>query len=190
MDLEREKELVNRAKTDVNAFGLLYDEYYPKILGYVIRRTANIEIAKDITSEVFLKALHTIKRFQWRNIPFSAYLYRIAENKIINGYNHNKQLNLLKKEMEVLAIATGANDNDEITRIEADMQKHEDYLLLHRCIVKLPHIYQEVIVLRYFEKKSVAEICLILGKREGTVKSLLHRGLDKLKKLLEDNATF
>jgi len=61
---------------------------------------------------------------------------------------------------------------------------------LHKCIVKLPDIYQQVIVLKYFEKKSSAEICLILGKREGTIKSLLHRGLKKLKKMMEDDATF
>jgi RNA polymerase sigma-70 factor (ECF subfamily) len=61
---------------------------------------------------------------------------------------------------------------------------------LHRCIIKLPSIYQEVISLKYFEKKQINEICIILGKREGTVKSLLNRGLKKLKKLINDNATF
>ena len=99
MDLESEKELVFRAKTDADAFGLLYDEYYPKVFGYVLNRTASIETAKDITSEVFLKALRTIKRFQWRNISFSAYLYRIAGNEIKNVYNRNKQLNLIKQDI-------------------------------------------------------------------------------------------
>ena len=190
MHLEQEKELVNRAKTDAEAFGLLYDEYYPKILGYVLRRTAGIDTAKDITSEVFLKALQNIKNFQWRDIPFSAYLYRIAEHEISNGYRHNKQLILLKQEIENSAITSDVSLEDELALAEADIQKHEDFLLLHKCIIKLPRIYQEVIILRYFEKKHIGEICLILGKREGTVKSLLNRGLKKLKKSMKDNATF
>ncbi|HAS28112.1 MAG TPA: hypothetical protein DCR59_02855 [Dehalococcoidia bacterium] len=186
MDLEQEKELVFKAKTDADAFGLLYDEYYPKVFGYVLRRTASVETAKDITSEVFLKALQSIKNFRWRNIPFSAYLYRIAGNEISNGYRSNKRFIQLKQEMVNASLLS----DDEITRVEADIQNHEDYLLLHRCIVKLPHIYQEVIVLKYFEKKPTSEICNILGKREGTVKSLLHRGLKKLKKLMDEDATF
>jgi RNA polymerase sigma-70 factor, ECF subfamily len=190
MHLEQERELVNRAKTDAKAFGLLYDEYYPKIFGYVLRRTAGAETASDITSEVFLKALENIKNFTWRNIPFSAYLYRIAEHEISNGYRHNRQLILLKQEIENSAIISAISLDDEIIRVEADIQKHEDFLLLHRCIIKLPNIYQEVIILKYFEKKQINEICMILGKREGTVKSLLNRGLKKLKKLMDDNATF
>ena len=64
MDLEHEKELVFKAKTNVDAFGLLYDEYYLKIFGYVLRRTTHVDTAKDITSEVFLKTLQHICHFQ------------------------------------------------------------------------------------------------------------------------------
>ncbi len=190
MDLEQERELVFKAKTDADAFGLLYDEYYPKIFGYVLRRTASVETAKDITSEVFLKALQSIKNFRWRNIPFSAYLYRIAEHEISNGYKRNKHIIFLKQDIENSAIISDISLDDESARVEADIQKHEEFLLLHQCIVKLPHIYQEVIVLRYFEKKLISEICIILGKREGTVKSLLNRGLKKLKIIMDENATF
>ncbi len=190
MDLEHEKKLIFKAKTDADAFGLLYDEYYPKIFGYVLRRTADVEVSRDITSEVFLKALQKINGFQWRDIPFSAYLYRIAEHEISNGYRHNKQFILLKQELENSAIVSGIFVDDEMTQAENELQKHEDFLLLHKCLIKLPNVYQEVIVLKYFEKKLISEICVILGKREGTVKSLLHRGLKKLRRLMEDNATF
>ncbi len=190
MDLEQEKELVFKAKTDACAFGLLYDEYYKKIFGYVLHRTANVEVTKDIVSEVFLKALQNIGHFEWRDIPFSAWLYRIAEHEISNSYKHNKQLILLKQDLENSEILSDISIEDEIVCAEAEIQKHEEFLLLHQCIVKLPNIYQEVIVLKYFEKKSPGEICIILGKHEGTVKSLLHRGLKKLKKLMDENATF
>jgi RNA polymerase sigma-70 factor (ECF subfamily) len=190
MDLEQEKELVFKAKTDTDAFGLLYDEYYKKIFGYVLHRTANVEVTKDIVSEVFLKALQNIGHFEWRDIPFSAWLYRIAEHEISNGYKRNKHIIFLKQDIENSSIISDIFLDDESARVEADIQKHEEFLLLHQCIVKLPHIYQEVIVLRYFEKKPASEICAILGKREGTVKSLLKRGLKKLKKMMEENATF
>lgn len=74
MDLEQEKHLIEKAKGDANAFGGLYDQYYARIFGYVLRTTANIPIAEDITSEVFFKALKNIAKFNWRGIPFSAWL--------------------------------------------------------------------------------------------------------------------
>ena len=190
MELEQEKELVFKAKTDAYAFGLLYDEYYKKIFGYVLHRTANVEVTKDIVSEVFLKALQNIGHFEWRGIPFSAWLYRIAEHEISNGYKRNKHIIFLKQDAENSEILSDISIEDEIACAEAEIQKQEEFLLLHKCIVKLPHIYQLVIVLKYFEKKLISEICAILGKREGTVKSLLNRGIKKLKKLMDENATF
>jgi len=120
-----------RARTDVQAFGMLYDEYYGKIFGYALRRTASVDAAQDITSEVFLKALKNIKRFQWRDIPFPAWLYRIAGNAINNGFRKNKRIQLLKQE---LATSTGDPNTflaEEIARAEADIQKHEDFLAIH-----------------------------------------------------------
>ena len=80
MDLEQEKELVERAKNDTEAFGKLYDRHYSQIFGYVLRRTASIEIAQDVTSEVFFKALKNLGQFHWRGTPFPSWLYRIAVN--------------------------------------------------------------------------------------------------------------
>lgn len=190
MDLEQEKELVCRAKNDAQAFGELYDEYYSQIFGYVLRRTANIYTAQDVTSEAFLKALKNIKQFQWRDIPFSAWLYRIASHEIANNFRRNKRRQLLTEEIMNSANTSSTSVEAEIAQAEAELQKHEDFLSIHNSISKLPIKYQEVIVLRFFEKKQLKEIGDILGKREGTIKSLLHRGLEKLRKLTEDNATF
>ena len=90
MNLEQEKELVERAKSDTGAFGELYDQYYSRILGYVLRRTASIEIAQDVTSEVFFKALKHLGQFHWRGVPFSAWLYRIACHEIANNLRKSK----------------------------------------------------------------------------------------------------
>jgi len=73
----------------------------------------------------------------------------------------------------------------EVLEAEEELRRHEDFLLLHENISKLPIKYQDVITLRFFENKQIKEIGEILGKREGTIKSLLHRGLKKLKKLME-----
>jgi RNA polymerase sigma-70 factor, ECF subfamily len=74
MDLEQEKEVVARAKTDSRAFGELYEHYYSPILAYILRRTASLETAQDICSEVFFKALHNLEKFHWREVPFSSWL--------------------------------------------------------------------------------------------------------------------
>lgn len=190
MDSEQDKELVCRAQKDAQAFGELYDKYYRQIFGYILRRTASINIAQEVTSDVFFKALKNIKQFHWRDIPFSSWLYRIAAHEIANSFRKNKRRQLLTEEMTNSARASNMSAEAEIAQAEAELQKHEDFLAIHRRITELPMKYQEVIVLRFFEKKQLGEIGLILGKREGTVKSLLHRGLEKLRKLMEESATF
>lgn len=185
MDLEREKELVCRAKNDTQAFGELYNEYYSQIFGYVLRRTASIDVAQDITSEVFFKALKNIKQFQWRDIPFSAWLYRIASHEIANNFRKNKRRRVLAEEVANSANTSSISVEAEIAQAETELQKHEGFISIHKNISKLPIKYQEVITLRFFEKKQLKEIGTILGKREGTIKSLLHRGLERLRTLME-----
>ena len=82
MDLDKEKELIKKAQKDPEAFTQLYDEYYSQIFGYVLKRVADLMIAQDITSETFFKTLKKLWQFRWKNIPFSAWLYRITNNEI------------------------------------------------------------------------------------------------------------
>jgi RNA polymerase sigma-70 factor (ECF subfamily) len=190
MNLKQEKALVERAKNNTEAFGELYDKYYSQIFGYVLRRTANIDVAQDVTSEVFLKALKKIGQFHWRGVPFSAWLYRIAANEIANSFRGKGRREALVEEVTNSTSLSAVSVEVEITRAEEELQKHEEFLALHENIAKLPLKYQEVITLRFFEKKQLKEIGTILGKREGTVKSLLHRGIERLRVLTEQNATF
>ena len=179
----KEKELIKKAKKDPEVFGELYDEYYPRIFGYVLKRTADLEIAQDITSETFFKALKKLWQFRWRNIPFSAWLYRIANNEIANYFRKNKYKPVsLEKIPEPIAVS---NPSTEILEAEQELKKHQDFLMLQKEISKFPIKYQEVITLRFFEKKKIKEIAEILSKKEGTIKSLLHRGLEKLKELMK-----
>jgi RNA polymerase sigma-70 factor (ECF subfamily) len=185
MTLDQERELVERAKNNAEAFVELYDQYYSQIFGYVLKRTASIEVAQDVTSEVFFKAFKNLRQFHWRGVPFSSWLYRIATNEIANYFTKNKPWQLSLEEVSNSISSSDPWAETELLQAEAELRRREDFLTLHENISKLQLKYQEVIVLRYFEDKQLKEIGEILGKREGTVKSLLHRGLEKLRKLTE-----
>ena len=174
------KELVERAQRDPAAFGVLYDLHYSRIFNYVLHRTASVQSAQDITSEVFFKALRSISRFHWRGIPFSAWLYRIANNEIATYVRHSAEQQIRWQPASEFDLRSSPAADEEIIQAEAELKRHQQYLSLHEHLSKLDTKYQEVITLRFFENKQINEISAILGKREGTVKSLLHRGVEKL----------
>jgi RNA polymerase sigma-70 factor (ECF subfamily) len=184
MDLEQEQDLVEKAKHDSGAFGTLYDLHYSEIFSYALRRSADVHVAQDITSEVFFRALKSIARFRWQGISFSAWLYRIANNETANYFRHSHNGQLSWDDQSEFA-AESSSPEEELLQAEAELKRHEQYLAVHANIVKLGSRYQEVIALRFFQDKQINEIAQILGKSEGTVKSLLHRGLKKLKLSME-----
>ncbi len=184
MDLDREKRLVKKAQRDPAAFAELYDYYYPKIFGYVLRRTANLEAAQDITSETFFKALNKLWQFRWRSISFSAWLYRIASNETTGYFRqaYRKRSASLEKWQEHGLEPVAPQDTEaEVIDAEEKLERHREYMEIQRKIARLPARYQEVITLRYFEQKQIKEIAVILSKKEGTVKSLLHRAIERLR---------
>ena len=150
-----------------------------------MRRTADVEVARDVTSQVFLKALKNIGRFQWRGVPFSSWLYRIAANEVANSYRERRRRRIHLEQSREVTDDSDTSPEDELARAEEELRQHEEFLCLHENISRLSFRYQEVITLRYFEHKHLKEIGEILGKSEGTVKSLLHRGLKKLRQLME-----
>jgi RNA polymerase sigma-70 factor (ECF subfamily) len=184
MDLGEEKELVKQAQGSPDAFAKLYDQYYPRIFGYVLRRSANIEAAQDITSETFLKALGKLWQFRWRNVSFSSWLYKIASNEI-NQYfrkaEYKKSISLEELHEQGFELLSTHDPESELIEAQEKLKQHQDFLEIQKKITKLPAKYQEVIALRFFEKKQINEIAEILGKREGTIKSLLHRAVEKLR---------
>lgn len=181
MNLDQEKDLIARAKNSSEAFAELYDTYYQRIFGYALRRSADVDMAKDITSEVFFKALENIRKFRWQGIPISHWLYRIANREIINHFNKRKR----ETSYELTANTDSVILSDELITAENEINRYDDYLDLQRYIKTLDSKYQEVITLRYFEDMSMNEIAQILHKPEGTVKSLLHRGIEQLRKMME-----
>lgn len=182
--LKAEEELVKRAQHNPEAFGELYEIYYQRIFNFALKRTANIQLALDITSVTFLKALNQIKKFRWRDVPFGAWLYRIAGNEINDHYRRQGGKRIASIE-EIAELADTGGYADEINHAEEELSRHEEFLLLHKKLTELPEMYQEVITLKFFEKKKIREMVKILGKKEGTIKSLLHRGVEKLREKMQ-----
>ena len=182
MTSAEEKELLRQIKKDPQIFGLLYDEYYNPIFSYVFRRLGIYDLSKDITAETFLKAYQKIGSFVWRGIPVSAWFYRIASNEI-NIYLRQKKYHPSYFDdaglRDVLAYDEGIET--EKAALENTLKENKAFLQIQEGLKLLDAKYGEVIALRFFEEKSIKEISLILSRNEGTVKSLISRGLEKLR---------
>jgi RNA polymerase sigma-70 factor (ECF subfamily) len=148
-----------------------------------LKRTANPEVAQDITSETFFKALKKLWQFRWRNISFSSWLYKIATNEINQYFRKGTYKCASLDDLQQLGLVPVSSRNPEAELIEAqeELARHEEFLFFQEKISRLDLKYQEVITLRFFEQKQIREVGEILGKSEGTVKSLLHRGLEQLR---------
>ncbi len=181
--MSNEYNLVEQAKNDRHAFGELFDRYYDDIFKYILHRTANIELAQDLTSDTFIKVMRKLWTFRWRKIPFSAWLFKIASNEV-NGY-YRKHKNFKKVPLGDLIDnidKTGENflTREELKEAEKKLEENIMFLELHKAIASLKNKYQEIITLRFFENKKIKEIAEISGKSEGTVKSLVHRAVKQL----------
>jgi RNA polymerase sigma-70 factor (ECF subfamily) len=187
MNLKNEKQLIEKAKYDPLAFGQLYDTYYPLISNYLIHRMSRVDVAADLTSEVFFKAMTKLHTFSWRNISFSSWLYKIANNEI-KMYYRKKERKFFSLEFlfEKHHFEPPHTTNIEQEYLAAEDELTKNILLkeLQQQLLTLPLIYQEILVLRYFEEKSLEEISEITGKKLNTVKSLLFRGKEKLRLLM------
>ncbi len=182
MTADEEKELLKLIKKDPQAFAILYDNYYNPIFSYVFRRLENYDLSKDITAETFLKAYQKIGSFVWRGIPVSAWFYRIASNEINLFIRQKKYSPEYIKDTGLrhyLQYEEGIET--EKAALEKAMLEHKQFSDVQKQLAHLDIKYQEVIALRFFEEKSIKEIALILAKNEGTIKSLLSRGLEKLR---------
>jgi RNA polymerase sigma-70 factor (ECF subfamily) len=183
MQPDEEEALVRLARKDPGSFAKLYDHYYPRIFQYALKRTANLQTAQDVTAETFFKALKKLWQFRWRNVPFSSWLYRIATNEIAQYFRKRKHDVASFDEMRDSGfepISEGTPET-ELIKAQEQLQRRQDFLACQQILSRMDIKYQAALSLRFFERKEISEIAEILGKPEGTVKSLLHRGLEKLR---------
>ncbi|MHC4566656.1 MAG: RNA polymerase sigma factor [Planctomycetota bacterium] len=175
--IDEDQALVAAGGRDAEAAGRLYDKYYGAVLGYIYHCTFDKDVAEDLTANVFLAVFRHLGRYQWRQIPFRAWLYRVATNEV---RMHWRRRNRIK----AVAFESDSDSRATVQSADGSSVAAEEYRLLHRALLELRMKYRTVIILRYFEGKAIAEICEITGRKEGTVKSQLHRGLARLQDIL------
>jgi RNA polymerase sigma-70 factor, ECF subfamily len=166
-----ERLLVEAAQRDPDRFGELYERNFERVYAFVLRRVQNRSQAEDVTSEVFHQALKNLGRYEWRGIPFAAWLLRIAGNAIAD------EAHKLGREQSLA--------DEEPADEKAGMQQVEQRAILFRSVNTLPADQQRVIRMRFAEEKSIREIAVTLGKSEGAVKQLQFRALEKLRASME-----
>jgi len=185
MNKSDEKDIIQRARKDPEAFGEIFDAYYDPIFGYVLKRVGNVHASQDIVAETFFKALDRLWQFRWRNVSIVSWLYRIAANEINQYFRRSKYTS---RSLDALLEESGfdfqsdADVLEEILEQERELERSSTWEEVRGFIEDLPSKYQEVLALRYFEEKKLSEIAEILGKKEGTVKSLLSRAIARLRK--------
>jgi RNA polymerase sigma-70 factor (ECF subfamily) len=166
-----ERLLVEAAQKDPTQFGELYEINFERVYGFVARRVCDRDAAEDLTSEVFHKALANLRRFEWRGVPFAAWLLRIAVNAIADRAQRVGRELAVDDPPELSAEASALVDLEEV----------EHRARLFRLVEQLPEHQRRVIAMRFAEEKSIREIAEALGRTEGAVKQLQFRGLQSLR---------
>ena len=163
-----ERTLVEAAQADPARFLDLYERHFQIVWAYVIRRTGNRAEAEDLTSEVFRRALENLRSYEWRGIPFAAWLLRIAANALAHRWEK--------------AGRESGDPPPEVAGPDADLERHA---MLFQLVERLPDVQRRVIELRYVEDRSLLEVAEALGKTEGAVKQLQRRAVEHLRAALE-----
>ncbi|MGQ0604994.1 MAG: RNA polymerase sigma factor [Anaerolineales bacterium] len=173
-----EAELVARAKTDPVAFGQLYERYVRPIYSYIYYRTGNVQDAEDLTARVFQRVSQHLPRYAERGLPFSAWLYRIAHNAVANWHRDEARRRTLPLSGPALTDLKGEAPEEMLEGV-----RRQELLLT--ALHQLPGERQQLIILKFVEDLSNAEIGVIMGRSEGAIKSLYHRTLLSLRDELE-----
>lgn len=170
-----EDEAVERAsRGDTEAFSLLYERYVTRIYNYIYYRTGNPHEAEDLTSRVFHRALHHINHYDNRGVPFSAWLYRIAHNLVANWHRDNSR----RKEVP---LEDYTQQPQRALAPEASIVGNQEMEDLLKVIRRLPADRQQLLILKFVEGMSNAEVATIMVRSEGAIKSLYHRTLMTLR---------
>src|SRR5437667_2911819 len=169
---DEERELVELAKLDQRQFGALYDRHFQQIYRFIYSRVREQTAAEDVTSEVFMKALKAMPRYQDTGRPFAAWLYQIAVNAIADRYRSLKPSQPLEDFHDLSvsgpALEEQAAQRDEIRRIWA-------------IVEELPEQQRMALVLKFQEDMRIEDIAVAMGKTPGAVKLLIHRGVTRLR---------
>lgn len=175
-----EFEEIVRAKENKREFAPLYDRYHEKIYRYVNRRISDLDTCHDVTSQVFLKAMLNLDKYEYRKLPFSSWLYRIANNEVVDFFRANTK----KAERSIDINVRDIERLSEETEISISENLYEK---LFDVLQQLPEEDLLLLEMRFFEARSFKEIGEILDITENNAKVKTYRVLDKLKKNFVQN---
>ncbi len=170
-----ERLLVEAAQKDPARFAELYENNFERVYAYVARRVGDRTETEDLTSEVFHHALSNLRRFEWRGIPFAAWLLRIAANLITDRWQRSNRERLVDEPKQLESAQANKEDFEEVER----------RAMLFRLVDTLPAEQKRVVVLRFVEQKSIKEVARDICKTEGAVKQLQFRALSSLRGRME-----
>jgi RNA polymerase sigma-70 factor (ECF subfamily) len=162
-----DREIVARAKHDPAAFAELYERYFPRIYRFVYARVRDQTVAEDVTSDVFMKALGGIGRYRDTGWPFSAWLYQIAANTIVDRFRTLHPVEDIDRQF-------GLSDDSSV---EEDAGRRDDVRRIGSLIRALPAHQRTALVLRFQEDLAIEDIAAVMGKSRGAVRVIMHRAI-------------
>ena len=172
-----ERGLVAEAQNDPAKFDVLYELHFERVYAFVASRLRNRTAAEDVTSEVFHKALASLPSYEWRGVPFAAWLLRIAANAIIDHAKRAAREFPAQDDPPEPAAASGLQAS-EVRAIEHRAQ-------LFRLVGLLPKVQKQVVYERFVEQRSIKEIGERLRKSPGAIKQLQLRAIQNLRAQME-----
>ncbi len=174
--MQDEQSLVRRAQQrDQEAWATLYEEHFDKIYRYVALKIGNEIEAEDMAQQVFLKALRSISSFKWKGEPFSAWLFRIAHNQVVDYLRKRTKQSTIPLDE---SLAVSGSDPQQLAERKLDIEQ------LTLATRQLTQAQREVISLRFAGELSLAEVAKVMGKSQGAVKALQHSAIVALRKAL------
>jgi len=178
--IETEEMLVERAKVDPEAFGILYQQHLNRIYSYIYYRVGNHHDAEDLTACTFHKAFDNLPRYVNRGAPFSAWLYKIAHNAVANWHRSRSRRRFISLDDLALLANRAQNDPDYVA------VRNEQRAALLKALRRLPPERQQLLILKFADKLSNEEIGQVMDRTEGAIKSLYHRTLLALRTEMEE----
>jgi len=172
-ELLEEWKIVQAAQKDASKFGQLYSKYFPQIFKFVYRRTDNEQLTGDLTAQVFLKALQKIHTYTYKGVPFSAWLFRIASNEVVQHFR-----NLGKNRI----VAIENYQVQEIISEDVSASKEDELKLMIQYLGELKEDEIQLIEMRFFEQRPFKEIAQIMELTENNTKVKTYRILERLRK--------
>lgn len=169
---------IQRAKESPEHFGPLYKKYHECIFRYIHQRMNDEEMAYDLTSQVFIKAMKYIHKYEHRGVPFSSWLYRIAKSELYQSFRDKKTDRYVNVDTVQLA--------DVIDGIDEEENAHNVKKLL-KALKTLKEFDMQLLEMRFFEKRSFKEIGEITELTENNAKVKTFRALERLKKSFHSN---